>query len=163
MINASQTFKDAMTPNIKNGVGVVVTVVEDNTTYSSDDVMQSVVIKSSGYYYGVNTRSATIKMLGTSYNLTDKSLKIEQAALVDPATETWERMNQGVFVVKEQTADLEKGCTTLTAYDLMGCMGKTDYKTEDGITFPCTVAKLAEQIASHFGLQLGTDFTELPN
>ncbi len=163
MINASQTFKDAMAPNIKNGVGVVVTVVEDNTTYSSDDVMQSVVIKSSGYYYGVNTRSATIKMLGTSYNLIGKSLKIEQAALVDPATETWERMNQGVFVVQEQTADLEKGCTTLTAYDLMGCMGKTDYKTEDGITFPCTVAKLAEQIASHFGLQLSTDFTELPN
>lgn len=163
MINASQAFKDAMTPNIKNGVGVVVTVVEDNIVYSSDDVMQSVVIKSSGYYYGVNTRSATIKMLGVNYNLIGKTLKIDQAALTDPVTDVWERMNQGIFIVQEQTADLEKGCTTFTAYDLIGCMGKTDYKTEDGITFPCTVAKLAAQIANHFGLTLSTDFTKLPN
>lgn len=163
MINASQAFKDAMTPNIKNGVGVVVTVVEDNIAYSSDDVMQSVVIKSSGYYYGVNTRSATIKMLGVNYNLIGKTLKIDQAALTDPVTDVWERMNQGIFIVQEQTADLEKGCTTFTAYDLIGCMGKTDYKTEDGITFPCTVAKLAAQIANHFGLTLSTDFTKLPN
>ncbi len=163
MINASQSFKDAMTPNIKNGVGAVVTVVEDNIVYSSDDVMQSIVIKSSGYYYGVNTRSATIKMLGVNYNLIGKSLKIEQAALTDPVADVWERMNQGVFIVQEQTADLEKGCTTFTAYDLIGCMGKTDYKTEDGITFPCTVASLATQIANHFGLTLSTDFTKLPN
>lgn len=163
MINAPQAFKECMTSSIKNGVGVVMTVVEDNTTFSSDDVMQSVVIKSSGYYYGVNTRSVTIKMLGTSYNLIDKSLKIEQAALVDPAMEIWERISQGIFIVKEQTTDLEKGCTTLTAYDLMGYMGKTEYKVEDGITFPCTIAELASQIAEHFGLQLTTDFTELPN
>lgn len=160
MINTSQQFRNAMLEPIKQ---VGARIVLDDEEYTQSDVLQYVVIKSSGYYFGVNTKIATIKLLGTDYSLIDKKLAIIQTVLVDAGTESWQEISHGTFVVKTQEIDLEKEITTIQAYDMVGVMGQTDYNRSDGIVFPCTIASLASQVANKFGLRLTTDFSTLPN
>lgn len=160
MLATSNALRTAMLSLIKQ-VGAC--VIDGETTYSQDDVLQSVVIKTSGYYYGARTKTATIKLLGVDYNLVDHALEIKQRTCTDFGTNTWESLSQGKFVVTEQEIDLEKEVTTIQAYDMMGILGNTQYSTEDSINFPCTVGNLALQIATHFGLRLVTDFASLPN
>lgn len=160
MITASNAFRAAMLAPIKQ---IGASVVSGNTIYAQDDVLQSVVIKTAGYYYGARTKLATIKLLGVDYSLVGQTLDVKQLAVTNMATNTWESIPQGRFIVSDQEIDLEKEITTIQAQDMMGVLGGTQYSTEDGITFPCTVANLALQIATRFNLRLVTDFATLPN
>lgn len=161
MITASQAFQNAMKAPVKT-IGATAYNAADGITYSADDVLQSVVIKSAGYYYGTNTRSATIKLLGVDYALIDKALELELNVVTDAEHDTRDSISFGNFSVYEQETDLEKNITTIKAYDAMGVLGLLEYK-EGELTFPCTVADLAAQIATRFNLVLGTDFATLPN
>lgn len=161
MITASQAFQNAMKAPVKT-IGATAYNAADGITYSADDVLQSIVIKSAGYYYGTNTRSATIKLLGVDYALIDKALELELNVVTDAEHDTRDSISFGNFSVYEQETDLEKNITTIKAYDAMGVLGLLEYK-EGELTFPCTVADLAAQIATRFNLTLGTDFTTLPN
>ena len=160
MLAVSQQFRSAMLAPIKQ---VGARIVIDDEQYTQSDVLQYVAIKSSGYYFGANTKVATIKLLGTDYSLIDKKLTIMQAALIDAGSNLWQEISQGLFVVKDQEVDLEKEITIIQAYDMVGVMGQTEYNRSDGIVFPCTLASLASQIANKFGLRLTTDFNTLPN
>lgn len=160
MLTTPRSFRAAMLEPIKQ---VGAKVISDDIVYDQSDVLQSVVIKSAGYYFGSCTRVATIKLLGVGYSLIDKRLEIIQTTLTDVSTNTWQEMSHGIFIVKAQEVDLEKEITTIQAYDMLGVLGQTEYRIEDGIIFPCTIASLASQIANHFGLRLVTDFNQLPN
>ena len=161
MITASQAFKNAMKAPVKV-LSAAVYDTTSGTTYSANDVLQSIVINASGYYFGATTRSATIKLVGTNYALVEKAVRLSLGVQTDAVHSTFDNIVFGNFTVYEQETDLEKGITTLKAYDNMGVLGLIEYQPGD-LTFPCTVANLASQIASRFNLTLGTDFTTLPN
>lgn len=160
MLAVSDVIRNALLAPIKQ---VGASIIIDEQTYSQSDVLQSVVLKSSGYYFNTTTRSATIKLLGVDYALVDKTLELKQAVLTGVTANGWNEFTQGQFKVYDQEIDLEKEVTTIQAYDMMGMLGKTEYNVDDGITFPCSIANLALQIANHFNIRLTTDFTTLPN
>ena len=161
MITASQAFKDAMKAPVKV-LGATVYNSAEGVAYTENDVLQSVVMTSTGCYFGTNTRSTTIKLIGTNFALVEKTVTISISVLVDAANNIYDTISFGNFTVYEQETDLEKGITTVKAYDAMGVLGLSEYQAGD-LTFPCTVANLATQIASRFNLTLGTDLTTLPN
>lgn len=161
MITASQAFQTAMKAPVKM-LGATVYNGSDGVAYTENDVLQSVVMTSTGNYFGTNTRSTTVKLVGTNFALVDKTVTISLSVLVDAANNIYDAISFGNFTVYEQETDLEKGITTIKAYDTMGMLSLEEYQ-EGELTFPCTVANLASQIASRFNLTLGTDFTTLPN
>ena len=161
MITASQAFQNAMKAPVKV-ISAEIYDTTSGTTYTANDVLQSIVLNASGYYFGAATRSAVVKLVGTSFSLVEKTVRISLGVQTDVEHDVYDNISFGTFTVYEQETDLEKGITTLKAYDAMGVLGLTNYQSGD-FTFPCTVANLASQIASHFNLPLGTDFTTLPN
>lgn len=161
MITASQAFRNAMKAPVKV-LSAEVYDTNSGTTYSASDALQSIVLNSSGYYFGTATRAAVIRLIGTNYSLVEKTVRLSLGVQTDAVHSTFENIVFGNFSVYEQETDLEKGITTLKAYDTMGMLGLVEYQSGD-LTFPCTVANLASQIASRFNLTLGTDFTTLPN
>lgn len=161
MIAASQAFRNAIKAPIKV-LSAEVYDTSSETTYSADDVLQSISLSSSGYYFGTATRAATIKLIGTGFSLVEKTIRISLGVQTDAEHSIFESISFGNFTVYEQETDLEKGITTLKAYDTMGMLALVEYQSGD-LTFPCTVANLASQIASRFNITLGTDFTMLPN
>lgn len=161
MITASQAFKDAMKAPVKV-LGATVYNSAEGVAYTENDVLQSVAMTSTGYYFGTNTRSTTIKLVGTNFALVEKTVTISLSVLVDAANNIYDTISFGNFTVYEQETDLEKGITTIKAYDMMGMLSLEEYQ-EGELAFPCTVANLASQIASRFNLTLGIDFTTLPN
>lgn len=163
MILIPNVIKDALRSPIKAGVVAQVTVLSTDESYTSDNTLQSVVMQSTGYYYGVATRAATIKLLGTDYNLVDKKIHIEQNVMIDAVKGEWQKFSQGYFIVEDQQVDLEKHVTTIKAYDLMGKLAKIHYNQSDALTFPCTIENLVKQIAEHHDLVLETNLVDLPN
>ena len=161
MITATTAFKNAMKAPVKV-LSASAYDLSTGNTYTANDVLQSVVINSTGNYFSTNTRSLTIKLLGTGYALVEKVLNITLGVQTDAEYSTYDNISFGNFTVYEQEVDLEKEMTTIKAYDTMGIIGKTEYQ-EGEITFPCTIADLAYQIAERFNISIGTDFTELPN
>ena len=161
MITASQAFKTAMKAPVKV-LGATVYNGSDGVAYTESDVLQSVVMTSTGNYFGTNTRSATVKLVGTNFALVEKTVTISLSVLVDATNNIYDAISFGNFTVYEQETDLEKGITTIKAYDAMGLLSLEEYQAGE-LTFPCTVANLASQIASRFNLTLGTDFSTLPN
>jgi ribosomal protein L6P/L9E len=161
MITASQAFQTAMKAPVKT-IGASVYNSADGITYDAGDALQSIVLHSAGYYFGTNTRSVTIKLLGSGYSLVEKSLEVSLNVVTNLSTGDRDSISYGTFVVYEQETDLEKGITTAKAYDVIGALGLVEYQAGE-LTFPCTVANLASQIATRFNLTLGTDFTTLPN
>lgn len=161
MITASQAFKNAMKAPVKL-IGASVYNSVDGVTYDAGDVLQSIVLRSTGYYFGTNTRSVAIKLLGTNYSLVEKNLSLSLNVQTNPVGDQRDSISYGTFTVYEQETDLEKGITTAKAYDVMGVLGLVEYKGGD-LTFPCTIANLASQIAAKFNITLATDFTTLPN
>lgn len=161
MITASQAFQTAMKAPVKV-LSAEVYDTTSGTTYSANDVLQSISLSANGYYFGTATRAAIIKLIGTDYSLVEKTVRISLGVQTDAVHDTFDNISFGNFVICEQETDLEKSITTLKAYDAMGMLGLVNYQGGD-LTFPCTVANLASQIATRFNLTLGTDFTILPN
>ena len=161
MITASEAFKTAMKAPVKR-IGATVYNGSEGVAYTEDTVLQSIVLNSTGNYFGTNTRSVTVKLLGTNFSLVEKAITISLSALVDAENNIYDSILFGNFTVYEQETDLERGLTTIKAYDTMGVLGLTEYQ-EGELSFPCTIANLAAQIAARFNLTLGTDFSTLPN
>lgn len=127
-----------------------------------DNIVKSITVTMAGSYFTATIRAATIVLFGTDYNLNGKKVELGFSVMTDATERTWENVSYGVFKVYEQTVDIEKDITTLTAYDLMGELALTEYSAGD-LDFPCTVANLAAQIAGKFGATLATDISNLPN
>lgn len=127
-----------------------------------DNIVKSITVQVSGSYFTAAIRMAKIVLFGTNYNLSGKRVQIGYSVFTNDENRTWENVDYGLFKVYEQEVDIEKDLTTLVAYDLMGELAVAEY-SEGSLTFPCTVASLAEQIAELFGAELATDVSDLPN
>ena len=147
-ISVSQAFKDAMQAPVKV---IQATIVTDEQTFTSADYLTNLSIEASGYYFGATTKALEFSLLGTTYNLLNKAINVSISVQTDASNDTWEHCNLGNFYIYEQEVKLEKETTTFKAYDKVGMMAK-EYYTGGGFTFPCTVANLAEQFQSKFGL-----------
>ena len=124
------------------------TITVDETTYSSEDNLVSFTKEDTGFYFGVSTKSLGFKLIGTNYDLIEKSAVVN---LEIQTNNNWESCILGRFTIYEQTANLDKGTTDFKAYDPIGMMGKANYES-GGLSFPCTVSELYEQITTRFGL-----------
>lgn len=162
MITASSEFKNIMRQPMK-AIQMVVNVLGDNPqTFSSADVLASVDIEADGYFFGAATKSLTMKLIGTDYDLVGAEVKPTLKAQLEASSVEYEPMEYDTFQISEQTVDLEKGMTTLKGYDFMGVAANMPY-TAGGLSWPCTVASLAEQVALKLSIPLATDMTTLPN
>ena len=161
MITVSDSFKQAMQAPVKI-LSAKVATADGATTCTSADNLVSLDIESSGAFFNVTTKQATISLLGTDYDLIDKQVKLSMSVCTNQQTDTWEDCPLGTFTITEQTVNQEKETTTIKGYDLMGVMGNTTYNAGE-LTFPCTVQNLAEQIAQRFSFSINLDWTTLPN
>ena len=161
MIAVSDSFKQAMQAPVKI-LSAKATTVDGSITCTSADDLMSLDIESSGAFFNVTTKQATINLLGTDYDLIDRQVKLSMSVCTDQQADTWEDCPLGTFTITEQTVNKEKETTTLKGYDLMGVMGNTTYNAGE-LTFPCTVQNLAEQIAQRFSFTIDFDWAALPN
>ena len=145
MISVSDGFKGAMKAPVK--VLRASISLDEGETYSSENNLVSLSIEQSGYYFGSTTKILNFKLLGVDYELVDKVISVLLEVQND---QIWESCSLGKFTIVEQTTDLEAETTSFKAYDPVGMMGITDY--DNSLTFPCTVSKLAEQMANRFSL-----------
>lgn len=145
MINVSSAFKTAMHAPVK--VVRATVAIDGGSTYASSDVLMKLELKASGYYFGVATKAITIKLLGTDYNLLSKACNVMLGVQTNATDDTWEDCELGRFRVVEQSVDLEKGVTTLEAYDAIGVMALKNYVPGE-LDFPTTVNNLAVRVAA---------------
>ena len=147
-IQVVDNFKNAMKAPVKV-IGADV-FIADGDAYSSEDSLVKAEIQSSGYFFGVSTKTASITLLGTSYTLLNKSLSINLRVLSSAGS--WLNCVLGQFQVTEQTTDLEKGMTTIKAYDAIGMAALKPYSAGD-MNPPITINALASRIASNCGME----------
>lgn len=145
MIVVSNDFKNAMKAPVKT-IGAFAQVV-DGARYTSADYITKLEVDASGYYFGVATKSLSMTLLGTAYDLVDQYVDITLQVLVDSTNGTWDNCVLGRFKITEQTVNLENEMTTIKGYDAIGIMGNKSY-AENRLTFPTTVNMLAVQLAS---------------
>ncbi len=145
MIEVSNAFKEAARAPVKV---VRVTITCENDEYTSENALISLTKDDVGFYFGATTKSLAFKLLGTDYKLVGKEVSVIYQI---QANNDWETCDLGHFTIYEQNINLEKGTTDFKAYDPVGVMGKTLYEA-GGLTFPCTVENLFEQISNRFGL-----------
>lgn len=148
MIEVTEAFKNAARAPVKT---VRATITVDGTDYSSSDNLVSFTKEDSGSYFNATTKALTFKLIGTNHNLVGKEAVVNLEIQTDPINNTWEPCALGKFTIYEQTTSLEKDTTDFKAYDAIGQMGKTPYDS-GGLSFPCTVSNLFDQIANRFGL-----------
>lgn len=162
MIEVSQLFKEAAKENLKpmvraraifelpNGEAVVVSEGDNLVEYS---------IESTGRYFEAAASIATVKLLGTDWELSEATAILELDLLL--SDETYETVSYGEFKVSSDPASLDTDTTTIKMYSEMAVLQTINYE-EGQLTFPCTIAEMAAQIAEHFKLTL-EGMSELPN
>lgn len=162
MINVSEAFKTAASAPVKLvKASVIVDPFSDNpTTLTESDNLISFTIESTGELFGSVASVATIKLLGSDYDLLGKFVRIMYSIAINSTGTQFEQIDYGYYVVTE--APIKKGAetTTIKAQNMMGVMQSSSYET--GITFPITIENLAAAIGSRFGLSVA-DMTGLPN
>lgn len=145
MIEVSNTFKEAARAPVK----VIRASIDcENDTYTSSDVLISLLKEDTGFYFSTTTKSLSFKLLGTDYDLVGKNVT---ATYEIQSGNSWNNCILGRFTIYEQTINLEKGTTEFKAYDPIGMMGRVNYDA-GSLSFPCTVENLFEQICNRFGL-----------
>lgn len=149
MISVTTAFKNAMKAPVK--VVKATVAVVGGASYTSADNLVKLEKQASGYFFSVATQSLTVTLLGTDYNLLGKEVDVTLSVLTDMTNMTWADSDQGHFKVYEQTTDLEKGMTTVRAYDAVGVIGQKGYQAGDFV-FPMTVAELASRLAADNGM-----------
>lgn len=162
MISVSEAFKATMRQPIKAVRMHVTTNEQEPRTFDASDVLATVEIESTGYYFGTVTKSLTMKLIGTDYDLRGVGVTPTLEAQLDAAEDTWDSLSYGLFTITEQTADLEKGTTTFKGYDVIGVAANKFYVAGD-LEWGCTVAELATQVANKLDIALATDITALAN
>lgn len=161
MIDVTEAFKSSMRGSTLRLSTKIVGIDDETISHDGTDIT-SVTIESSGLYFNAVTRAATIVIQGTSFDYLDRWLNAYFASLDSDGETEVGTCDLGNFQVYEQSVDLASGKTTFKTYDIIGAMGQTSYASGE-LTFPCTVANLAEQVANRFGLTITTDLTTLPN
>ena len=160
MINVSDSFKSAATAPVKKVSGsVVIDPFGTNpTTITDSDYLVSFSIESTGELFGSVATVATVKLLGSDYDLLGKTIRIGYGLAI--GENAYESIDYGYFVVTE--APIKKGAetTTIKAIGKMTEMQNTSY--EPSITYPITVEGLADAVGSRFGLTVA-DMSTLPN
>jgi len=146
-IGVSQAFKDAMQAPVKV---LRATITAGTEVFTSSDVLVSFSLESSGYYFGAVTKVLDFSLLGTAYNLVGDTIHVSLEVQTDTTNDTWATCDLGNFYVHEQDAKLEKETTSFKAYDMVGVLANTPYAI-GGLTFPCTIGDLANQIHEKFG------------
>lgn len=161
MLSVSEAFQTAMKLPVKNLRASVSTNEAVPQTFGSGDVLKSIEVEGAGNFFSAATKSLTVKLFGTDYNLVGAGITpaIQAQITTSEGTSTYESMSYGLFIVADQVVDLEKNLTTIKAYDVMGVLALRDY----AVSWPCTIKSLAEQIAAKFGINLVTDMTTLAN
>lgn len=160
MINVSGDFKAAaIAPVKKISASVVIDPFGSNpTTISDTDYLVSFSIESTGELFGSVATVATVKLLGSDYDLVGKTIRIGYGLHISEST--YEQIDYGYFLVTE--APVKKGAetTTIKAVGKMSEMQNSSYET--GIEYPITIADLAAEIGSKFGLTVAS-MDNLPN
>lgn len=160
MINVSDSFKAAAVAPVKRvSASIVVDPFGDSpTTLSDTDYLVSFSIESTGELFGSVATVATVKLLGSDYDLVGKTIRIGYGLHID--ANNFEQIDYGYFLVTE--APVKKGAetTTIKAIGKMSEMQNASYET--GITYPITIANLAAAIGNRFGLVVA-DMSSLPN
>ncbi len=85
MITVSEGFKNAMRAPVKT-VGASVEVV-DGDEYTSANYLTKLELTSSGHYFGVVTKSVSISLLGTDFDLVGRYVDVKLSVLV--SANTW--------------------------------------------------------------------------
>lgn len=161
MITVSQKFKDLMKAPVK--VVRARLVFDDGRIVQADDSLVSITIEASGQYFLSAAKTGKAVMLGTDWGLLyGARMTIYMTAYATPESQSGEEICYGVFVVRTQSNDLEKGMTTIEFDDAL--YRSSDYLyTAGGIEYPTTVEGLANSVCSISALYLLTDMTTLPN
>ena len=161
MIEVSQKFKELMKAPVKV---VRARIVFDNgTTVSAEDNLVSITLEATGQYFLSAARTGKAVLLGSDWGiLYGQRMTVYLTAYASPEDETGEEACYGVFVVRTQSSDLEKGMTTIEFDGSLTRTTNTLYNTAV-LVFPMTVAELATAVANQGHLNLITDMTTLPN
>lgn len=161
MIPVNQTTYDALHQAVKQ-VRAQISWLDDQEvahTITSDDRIISLKKEAEGYYCKSTLRKLTIQLAGTDTNILDQ--RITATVQVKTGADTWGDISWGSFTVTEATIDEEKGTSTFVAYGGIAQMQALEYTPGD-LTFPTTVAGLAQQIARRFGITIETATMALP-
>ena len=160
MINVSDSFKTAATAPVKR---VSASIVVDPfggspVTISDTDNLISFSLESAGELFGSVATVATVKLLGSDYDLIGKTIQITYSLLI--GNDSYEQIDYGYFTVTEAPTKKGSETTTIKAIGKMSEMQNVGY--EANITYPITIANLAAAIGDRFGLTVA-DMTALPN
>lgn len=160
MINVSDSFKTAATAPVKR---VSASIVVDPfggspVTISDTDNLISFSLESTGELFGSVATVATVKLLGSDYDLIGKTIQITYSLLI--GNDSYEQIDYGYFTVTEAPTKKGSETTTIRAIGKMSEMQNVGY--EANITYPITIANLAAAIGDRFGLTVA-DMTTLPN
>lgn len=136
------------------------TSADTTETITSDGALISLKKEAEGYYCKSTLRKITVKIANTTTNLLDK--RITALVQVKTGANTWGDINWGSFTITEATVDEEKGTSTFVGYGGIAMLQKQEYVAGE-LTFPTTVAGLAQQISQKFAIEIETDMTTLPN
>ena len=71
MIEVSSAFKEAARAPVKV---IRASIVCENDTYTSSDVLVSLSKEDTGFYFSTTTKSLSFKLLGTDYDLVGKNI-----------------------------------------------------------------------------------------
>ena len=128
MINVSDSFKAAAVAPVKR---VSASIVIDPfggspTTITDADNLVSFTIESTGELFGSVATVATVKLLGSDYDLVGKTIGIIYSLAV--GNDAYEQIHYGYFLVTE--APIKKGAetTTIKALGKMSEMQETAFK-----------------------------------
>ena len=102
MIEVSNAFKEAARAPVK---GIRASIVCENDTYTSSDVLVSLSKEDVGFYFSTTTKSLSFKLLGTDYDLVGKNVTVTYEI---QSGNSWDSCILGRFTIYEQTANLEK-------------------------------------------------------
>lgn len=170
MIYHDTTFESLAAAPVKQTNVVVAQQTRDiygyadsGVTYTSSDALISVQIDAVGSFLGTCTKKATVQLLGIIDvpNVGD----VFQIRLGlynnNPSMIGYNNISEGFYVVSSVSYDYDSGETTYLLYDWMWTATNTPYTTS--FTYPCTVLSLATQVAAALGVDLDTNFHNLPN
>lgn len=170
MIYHDPTYTSLATAPVKTINVEVAMQVKSGSTYSdgsvkwtASDKLMSVGIDAIGSFLGTATKKATVKLLGIVTNVKAGDLfQIRLGLLGSNASPYgYNNISEGFYLVDTIAYDYEAGSSTVTMYDLMWTAAKTPYTAT--FTYPCTVASLAQQVATVLGVDLSSNFGDLPN
>ena len=135
------------------------TSADTTETITSDGALISLKKEAEGYYCKSTLRKITVKIANTTTNLLDR--RITALVQVKTGADTWGDINWGSFTITEATVDEKKGTSTFVGYGGIAMLQKQEYVAGE-LTFPTTVAGLAQQIAGKFGIEIETATMALP-